>query len=81
MWFVKSLHSEIYSENMNRILTGKALVLMAFTFVGVVVMLYIQGALRRRNAKLEREKIHAEESSKAKSRLHGFSVHYLKKRL
>ncbi len=68
MWFVKSLHSEIYSENMNNILTGKALLLMAFTFVGVVVMLYIQGALRRRNAKLEREKIHAEESSKAKSR-------------
>lgn len=68
MWFVKSLPTDAPPDEMTGIIVHKALVLMAFTFTGTIVMLYIQGALRRRHSKLEREKIHAEESNKAKSR-------------
>ncbi len=68
VWFVKSLPEMDSSAEATSIITLNAIVLFAFAVVGVVVMLYIQDALRRRHNKLEREKIHAEESSKAKSR-------------
>jgi signal transduction histidine kinase/CheY-like chemotaxis protein len=68
MWFVKSLPLDSNPSDIATVITRKTIVLIILTFIGTIVMLYIQGALRRRHHRVEREKIHAEESNKAKSR-------------
>lgn len=68
IWFVKSLPASYSSKEAASVITVNAIILIAFAFVGAIVMLYIQGALRRRHNQLQREIIRAEESSKAKSR-------------
>lgn len=79
MWFIKrileaaeDIHAVQGADGgLPRILHEAVLkngaVVMVFVLVGLLVMLFTQGWLRRRQSVLEREKIHAEESSKAKS--------------
>ena len=68
LWFIKSIPENCAPSELPSITIHRSVVLIAFIFVAVVIMLYIQGALRRRHQKLEREMIRAEESNKAKSR-------------
>ena len=78
MWFLKRIEDSAESLGLKpggsgvmtvlrrAILTNGA-VMMLFVVVGLFVMLLTQGWLRKRQALLEREKIQAEESNKAKS--------------
>ncbi|MBQ2640946.1 MAG: amino acid permease [Lachnospiraceae bacterium] len=70
MWFMKLLTERLASGNTEGLFAyvrRNGLVLMAFTMVGLVVMLYTQSWLRHHHARLERDKMQAEESSKAKT--------------
>lgn len=69
MWFLKRLTERMGSgpEGIPAFVYRNGIVLMVFVLVGLVVMLYTQSWLRHRHAKLERDKMQAEESSKAKS--------------
>ena len=67
MWFSKTIVQVADTEQMQATVIGHATVLLLFVVVGLIVMLYLQSMLRRRQKELEREKIRAEESSKAKS--------------
>ena len=67
MWFAKTLVGEADTAHMREVVIGHATVLIAFVAIGLIVMLYVQSLLRQRQEELEREKIRAEESSKAKS--------------
>ena len=70
MWFMKLLTERLESgrtEGLSAFVHRNGLVMLAFTMVGLVVMLYTQSWLRHRHARLERDKMQAEESSKAKT--------------
>ncbi len=67
MWYVKSILAVVGTENSRELILKCSIILMTVVGLGLAVMLYVQTALRNRHQKLEREKIHAEESSKAKS--------------
>ena len=70
MWFMKLLTERLESgrtEGLSAFARRNGLVMLAFTMVGLVVMLYTQSWLRHRHARLERDKMQAEESSKAKT--------------
>ena len=68
MWMAKLLFAGESAEQMKQSLTYGGLVLFAIIFVGLAVMLYVQNVVRKKHAAAEREKIHAVESSLAKSR-------------
>ena len=68
MWMAKLLISGENAEQMKQALTRGGVVLFAIVFVGLTVMLYVQNVVRKKHEATEREKIHAMESSLAKSR-------------
>ena len=68
MWMAKLLNAGENAEQMKRALTGGGIILIAIIFVGLAVMLYVQNIVRKKHEAAEREKIHAVESSLAKSR-------------
>ena len=67
MWLAKSLFAAADEEGMRRILTRGGVVVLILVFVGLAIMLYVQNLVREKHAATEREKIHAVESSLAKS--------------
>ena len=68
MWMGKLLLAGDSAEQMKQALTRGGFVLFAIIFVGLAVMLYVQNIVRKKHEAIEREKIHAVESSLAKSR-------------
>ncbi len=67
MWFIKSVLEAADQGNLHGVIIQKGIALAVMVMLGVAVMLYTQDTLRKRHNQLERDKIHAEESSKAKS--------------
>ena len=67
MWMAKLLMSGETPEQMKAFLTGGGKLLLLIVFVGLAVMLYVQNVVRKKHEAAEREKIHAVESSLAKS--------------
>ncbi|MBE6479418.1 MAG: amino acid permease [Olsenella sp.] len=67
MWYVLSLLQNVDDPAYHAVIIRDSTVLVALVFTGLVVMLYVQNMLRRRQEVLEREMIHAEEGSRAKS--------------
>ncbi len=68
MWFIKSILDLKDPDTMREEIIIRSVVLILIIASGLAVMLYIQSMLQKRQAMLLRDKIHAEESSKAKSR-------------
>ena len=68
MWMAKLLIAGESAEQMKQALSRGGILLFAVIFVGLAVMLYVQNVVRRKHEAAEREKIHAVESSLAKSR-------------
>ena len=68
MWMAKLLFSAENTEQVKKALTRGGVVLFVIIFVGLTVMLYVQNVVRKKHEAAEREKIHAVESSLAKSR-------------
>ncbi len=68
MWLGKLLAKKDTVEGVRASLVGGGLVLIVITFVGLLVMLYIQNLVRKKHEIAEREKIRAVEGSLAKSR-------------
>jgi len=67
MWLAKRLAGSESMEQMKATLIFGGIILMAIVFVGLAVMLYVQNVVREKHEHTEREKIHAVESSLAKS--------------
>lgn len=68
MWFIKSvIEASEQDNNLIDVIISRGIILAVLVMLGIAVMLYTQDTLRKRHNKLERDKIHAEESSKAKS--------------
>ena len=67
MWLAKMLISGETADGIKFALTWGGAVLMLIIFVGLAVMLYVQNVVREKHEAAEREKIHAVESSLAKS--------------
>ena len=67
MWLAKRLMSGQSLEQVKNSLTSGGVVLVVIIFVGLTVMLYVQSVVRKKHEAAEREKIHAVESSLAKS--------------
>ena len=68
MWCVKRLGVAEELQQVKQMLVWDSVILMVIIFVGLAVMLYIQSIVRKKHEAMEREKIHAVESSLAKSR-------------
>ena len=68
MWFVKRLSAADSLLRVKELLNRDGILLMVVVFVGLAVMLYVQNVVRKKHEAAEREKIHAVESSLAKSR-------------
>ena len=68
MWMAKLLITGNNADQMKQALTQGGVILFAIIFVGLAVMLYVQNVVRKKHEASEREKIHAVESSLAKSR-------------
>ena len=67
MWLAKRLAAGESAEQMKQTLVWGGIILVAIIFVGLAVMLYVQNVVREKHERTEREKIHAVESSLAKS--------------
>ncbi len=67
LWLAKHLMTEQTAEGMKKELAWGGVLLMGIIFVGLAVMLYVQNIVRKKHEASEREKIHAVESSLAKS--------------
>ena len=67
MWFAIRVIGKVHAPDIQKIIISNGVILAAIVFTGLLVMLYVQNILRDRHAELEREMIHAEESSRAKS--------------
>ncbi len=67
MWLAKRLAAGESTDQMKATLVWGGIVLMAIVFVGLAVMLYVQNVVRQKHERTERERIHAVESSLAKS--------------
>ena len=67
LWLAKRLTAEQTVETMKHSLAWGGVLLMLIIFVGLAVMLYVQNVMREKHEAVEREKIHAVESSLAKS--------------
>ena len=68
MWLAKLLVSLENAAEIKQALVWGGIVLIVIIFVGLTVMLYVQNVVREKHEAAEREKIHAMESSLAKSR-------------
>ena len=68
MWMAKLLIAGDNADQMKQALTQGGVILFVIIFVGLAVMLYVQNVVRKKYEASEREKIHAVESSLAKSR-------------
>ncbi len=68
MWLAKLLAAKESAAEMKQALVFDGVILMVIIFVGLAVMLYVQNIVREKHEAAEREKIHAVESSLAKSR-------------
>ena len=67
MWFGMRVMGEAPSEDLKGFIVRNGAVFMLLTFAGLGIMLYVQNMLLRRQERLEREKIYAEEKNNAKS--------------
>ena len=67
MWLAKTLAACGSMGEMKTALVWGGAVLVAIVFIGLSVMLYVQNVVREKHEAAEREKIHAVESSLAKS--------------
>ncbi len=67
MWLAKRIVAGQNVEQMRSALIWGGILLLAIIFVGLAVMLYVQKVVREKHEAAEREKIHAVESSLAKS--------------
>ena len=67
MWLAKMLAAGENAVQMKQELVWGGIILMVIIFVGLAVMLYVQNVVREKHEAAEREKIHAVESSLAKS--------------
>ena len=67
MWLAKCLVAEETAEQMRSMLVWGGVILLVIVFTGLAVMLYVQKVVREKHEAAEREKIHAIESSLAKS--------------
>ena len=67
LWVATSVSAAETIEAGRRVLRIDGAILLAIIFVGLAVMLYIQRLVREKHEALEREKIHAVESSLVKS--------------
>ena len=67
MWLAKRIVAGKSTEQMRSSLVWGGILLLAIIFVGLAVMLYVQNVVREKHEAAEREKIHAVESSLAKS--------------
>lgn len=67
MWLAKRVMAGESAEQMRAILTRGGVLLIVIVFVGLAVMLYVQNVVREKHEAVERERIHAVESSLAKS--------------
>ena len=67
MWLAKWIAKGQTAEIMRRSLVRGGGILMLIIFIGLAVMLYVQNIVREKHEAVEREKIHAVESSLAKS--------------
>ncbi len=67
MWLAKRVAAKESVGQMRSALIGGGILLLAIIFVGLAVMLYVQNVVREKHEAAEREKIHAVESSLAKS--------------
>ena len=67
MWLAKLLMAGDSIEGMKKTLAVGGFVMLAIIFIGLTVMLYVQNVVRKKHEAVEREKIHAVESSLAKS--------------
>ncbi len=68
MWYIKSILRIEDKTNMTVPLIFHSILFLLIVSIGLVVMLYIQSKLQKRHSVIQRQKIQAEESSKAKSR-------------
>ena len=67
MWLAKRLAAGESAEQMKGTLVWGGIILVTIIFIGLAVMLYVQNVVREKHEHAEREKIHAVESSLAKS--------------
>ncbi len=67
MWLAKRLSAGESMDQMKSTLVWGGIILLAIIFIGLIVMLYVQSVVREKHEHTEREKIHAVESSLAKS--------------
>ena len=67
MWLAKRVMAAGNADQMKLTLTRGGVLLLLIIFAGLAVMLYVQNLVREKHAEAEREKIHAVESSLAKS--------------
>ena len=67
MWLAKRLAAGESPEKIKSDLVWGGIILMGIVFIGLAVMLYVQKIVREKHELAEREKIHAVESSLAKS--------------
>ena len=67
MWLGKRLIAVSDTDQIQSILVRDGVILLLIIFAGLSVMLYMQNLVREKHAATEREKIHAVESSLAKS--------------
>ena len=67
MWLAKRMMAAPDAEQMRLVLTRGGVILLLLVFAGLAIMLYVQNLVREKHAAAEREKIHAVESSLAKS--------------
>ncbi len=67
MWAGKDVAAAPDMDHMRRVLLSEGILMLVIVFIGLAVMLYVQNIVRTKNEAAEREKIHAVESSLAKS--------------
>ncbi len=67
LWLAKLLAKGQTPGEMRKYLVSGGIILMLIIFIGLAVMLYVQNVVREKHEAVEREKIHAVESSLAKS--------------
>ena len=67
MWLGKNLMHQNGTPQMKHTIIWGGCVLLIIVFVGLTVMMYVQKVVREKHEAIEREKIHAVESSLAKS--------------
>lgn len=68
LWFVKRISAVDDILHVKQMVVWDGVILIVIILVGLAVMLYIQNVVRQKHEATEREKIHAVESSLAKSR-------------